>query len=692
MAPPSMAPSSSAIFRRRLCFFTLALFTVAAISWAAFNMLEINGLTPLKETIFVLFVLLQIPLALSFWTAIIGFLVQMTGGDPLELTRTLDPELVELPRTAVVMPVYNENPVRVFAGLKITYESLEQTTLLPNFAFFLLSDTTDPDLWVQEEMAFTELRSRVSDPDRLFFRNRRENIERKSGNIAEFCATWGERYRYMIVFDADSIMTGMSLVNLVRMMERNPSVGIIQAPPLPVNRRSLFGRLYQFAMHAYSSIFISGLNFWQGGAANYWGHNAILRIAPFVKHCRLPKLSGKQPLGGSILSHDFVEAAFMRRAGWKVFLASELSGSYEELPSSLIGYAARDRRWCEGNIQHSRLLFTPGLHFVNRLHLMMGVMAYIASPLWILMLILSATEGIKETLGKHPYFPTIRSLFPQWKISVERQAIWLFVLVMSMLILPKLLGLLVHLREPKRRAQFGGPVKLALSVFLETLSSTLLAPNLAYLQTRFLFGILMGKSVKWEAQQREDHGTSFREALRRHWVGTLLGLLWSGLLLSTVPKLFWWFSPFCLGLVLAIPLSIWTSRTKPGDWARKRRLFLIPEELEPPHILQRLHQELALAPSQPWARVRDGLTRVLQDSSACTAHLSLLPKPSQPIDPLHEHHLRGLELKIHYHGLQSLTRKEKRELLLDPDSIHRLKTNAHQNVEPADQTQIHRAA
>src|SRR5215469_15575337 len=401
MAPPSMAPSSSAIFRRRLCFFTLALFTVAAISWAAFNMLEINGLTPLKETIFVLFVLLQIPLALSFWTAVIGFLVQMTGGDPLDLTRTLDSELVELPRTAVVMPVYNENPVRVFAGLKSTYESLEQTKLLPNFDFFLLSDTTDPDLWVQEEMAFTELRSQVSAPERLFYRNRRENIERKSGNIADFCVTWCERYRYMIVFDADSIMTGMSLVNLVRLMEKNPSVGIIQAPRLPVNRRSLFGRLYQFAMHAYSSIFISGLNFWQGGAANYWGHNAIIRIQPFVAHCRLPKLSGKQPLGGSILSHDFVEAAFMRRAGWNVYLASELRGSYEEVPSSLIGYAARDRRWCQGNLQHARLLFTPGFHFVNRIHILMGLMGYLASPLWLLLLALTTIEGIKEHIGKH---------------------------------------------------------------------------------------------------------------------------------------------------------------------------------------------------------------------------------------------------------------------------------------------------
>ena len=202
-------------------------------------------------------------------------------------------------------------------------------------------------------------------PEHLIYRNRRENIERKTGNIADFCATLGRALRFMIVFDADSFMTGASLVNLVQMMEKHPQVGIIQAPPLPVNRRTLFGRLHQFAAHAYSDVFITGLNFWQGGAGNYWGHNAIIRVKPFVEHCHLPKLPGKPPLGGSILSHDFVEAAFMRRAGWKVYLASEMHGSYEEMPSSLIEYAARDRRWCQGNLQHSKLLFTP-FHLVSR--------------------------------------------------------------------------------------------------------------------------------------------------------------------------------------------------------------------------------------------------------------------------------------------------------------------------------------
>jgi membrane glycosyltransferase len=135
-------------------------------------------------------------------------------------------------------------------------------------------------------------------------------------------------------------------------------------------------------------------------------------------------------------------------------------------------------------------------------------------------------------------------------------------------------------------------------------------------------------------------------------------------------------------LVLSIPLSIW-SRTSAGDWARKHALFLIPEELEPPDVLQRLHQQLAIAPSRPWAQLQDGLARVLEDTSAYAAHLSLLPRPTQSPDPLHEHHLRGLELKFHYHGLQALTRKEKREILLNRDSIHRLRTNAHQQLEAA---------
>ncbi|MGH7968015.1 MAG: glucans biosynthesis glucosyltransferase MdoH, partial [Limisphaerales bacterium] len=377
---------SGRLLARRVVFAGLILSSIVFLGWRVFSFLNLNGLTIVEAAIFVLFLVLVMPITISFWTAVVGFLMRWRGGDSLEISRAMDGEPVNgpLPLTAIVLPVYNEEPARVMAGLKATYLSLERTGLLSHFEFFILSDTTDPDVWVREELAFVETRREVSEPGRIFYRNRRQNTERKTGNIADFCAGWGDRYEYMVVFDADSIMTGASLLKLVRLMEQHPYVGILQAPPLPVNRTSLFGRIHQFAMHVYSAIFLSGLNFWQGGTGNYWGHNAIIRIRPFVAHCRLPALPGKPPLGGSILSHDFVEAAFMRRAGWRVHLASELSGSYEEMPSTLLGYAARDRRWCQGNLQHGKLLFAPGLHFISRVHIWMGMMAYLASPLWLL--------------------------------------------------------------------------------------------------------------------------------------------------------------------------------------------------------------------------------------------------------------------------------------------------------------------
>jgi membrane glycosyltransferase len=671
----SLDPRRITVFVRRTCFVALVAATTALISERMFGMLLINGLTPLKLEIFILFVILLLPIALSFWTSIIGFIVQCLGGDTLDLSRTLaedDHEKRPLPRTAVVMPIYNEDPVRVFAGLRATYESLAKEGWLEEFDLYVLSDTTDPDIWVREEMAFADLKKEVSHPDRLFYRNRRQNIERKSGNIADFCATWGDRYEYLIVFDADSIMNAKSLVNLVRIMVKNPRVGIVQAPPLPVNRRTLFGRLHQFAMHAYSQTFITGLNFWQGGEANYWGHNAIIRIRPFCEHCRLPTLSGRQPLGGSILSHDFVEAALMRRAGWKVYLASELRGSYEELPSSLINYAARDRRWCQGNLQHTRLLFTPGFHIVNRIHLLMGIMTYIASPLWLFLLALTTTEGLIENLGHHKYFITDRMLFPEWKISTKYQAFSLFVLMLSLLLIPKVLSLAFHFFSSRRAASFGGRIRLTLSVFLEMLGSTLLAPNLAFLQSRFVFGTLMGRTVKWDSQDRGESGTSFREAFRRHWSATAIGIAWGALLWLTVPKLFWWFAPVIGGFLLAIPFSVWSSRTSLGEWARRHKIFLIRAELTPPHVLRDLHEELERAPQRRWFTDIDGLTAVLDDPQVRQLHLALLPAPPAK-DPMYEHHLRGLELKLQYAGPQALTTSEKREMLLSADSIRRLR-------------------
>jgi membrane glycosyltransferase len=671
-----LEPGKFGLMLRRSIFGGLVILTAGLISWEAFQILRVNGIDLLKAASFVLFVILLLPITLSFWTAVIGFVVQWRGGDALDLSRTLEENArleESLPRTAVVMPVYNEDPTRVFAGVKATYESLEQTGFLEHFDFYVLSDTTDPDTWISEELGFAELRGQVRNPDRLVYRNRRENTERKTGNIADFCATWGDQYRYMVVFDADSIMTGSSLINLVRLMEANPRVGIVQAPPLPINRRTLFGRIHQFATQAYSLIFITGLNFWQGGAANYWGHNAIIRIRPFVEHCKLPKLPGKEPLGGSILSHDFVEAAFMRRAGWKVYLASELRGSYEEMPSSLIGYAARDRRWCQGNLQHARLLFTPGFHFISRVHILMGLMSYLASPLWLLLLALTTAEGIKEKVIRHSYFAPGKSMFPIWHISVQDRALMLFAVMMLLLLLPKFLSLLIHWRKRDRMHLFGGGFKLGSSTFCETLISTFLAPNLAWLQAKFVIGILMGRKIEWTAQDRGETTTTFREAVHRHWLSTLLGVLWTLALALTAPKLIWWFSPVILGLILAIPLSILTSMTSWGEWTKARGLFLTPEELAPPDVLRRFENELARQQSLPWGVPANGLTRVLQNPTAWDVHVGLLPMTNAGTDALHRNQLERLQLKLRQHGPEALTRKEQRELLMDPEALRSMR-------------------
>lgn len=666
--------SRGRIYTRRILFFSLVGITILFVAWRAWLLIRANGVTPLEWPIFALFVTLFAPIALSFWTAILGFTIRLRGGDELDLSRDIArlPANVQLPLTAIAMPIYNEDPARVFAGLKATYDSVERTGRLESFEFFILSDSTDPDVWIREELAFTELRKQVSRPDKIFYRNRTKNTEKKTGNIADFCRNWGDRYEYMIVFDADSVMSGTSLVNLVRLMDEHPNAGIIQAPPLPVNRKSLFGRLHQFAMHFYSSLFISGLNFWQGGAANYWGHNAIIRIRPFMEHCKLPTLPGKPPLGGQILSHDFVEAAFMRRAGWRVYLASELRGSYEEMPSSLIGYAARDRRWCQGNLQHGKLLFSPGLHFISRVHILMGIMGYAASPLWLLLLALTTIEAVRQSLTPHQYFQANIALFPAWQVSVENEALLLFLGIMTILLLPKFLSLVLHLR-PVAARRFGGVGKMISSVVLEVLISTLLAPALAWLHARFVAGILLGQTTGWDAQDRGDAGTPWKEAWKAHWPATVAGVGWTLVLALAAPKLLPWFSPVILGLLLAVPLSVWTSKATAGVGAASKGLFLIPEETRPPRLLRELNAELDRIDQESWAKPADGITQIVTNPELRAIHLAGLEDQGSQVnnlgDPLTRNRLEGLVLAYLHKGASSLERQQRRELLLTPSCI-----------------------
>ncbi len=400
---------------RRALFFGLTFITAACASALLLDVLQANSLSGIELVGLLLFFALFAWIASAFWTAIAGFAIQLVGRDPagIQLSEVAGRPLRT--RTAIVMPVYNEDPRRVAAGLEAVWSSLARESERGAFDLFILSDTRDPGIAAGEEAMWHRLVARHQAAGRVFYRRRRDRSDHKAGNIADFVRRWGARYECMIVLDADSIMTGSALVTLARVMDAHPEIGILQSLPLPMGRETLFARLIQFGARLQSPMLSSGLAFWQLGESNYWGHNAILRLQPFARHCTLPHLPGRPPLGGEILSHDFVEAAFMRRAGYEVRQLPDLIGSWEEVPANVIDYAARDRRWTQGNLQHARVLGFPGLHPLSRVHFLTGILSYVSSPMWLALLLVSSLVSAIETTKTPQYFlPGLRSLFPHW--------------------------------------------------------------------------------------------------------------------------------------------------------------------------------------------------------------------------------------------------------------------------------------
>src|SRR5688572_25163434 len=461
--------------RRRFLFFSAIFAFTSIATWFMADLLWRGGLSGVELALLTLFVILFAHVAAGFCTALVGFYVINRGGDSSRITATLPAhEEALLASTAIVMPVFNEDVSRVFEGLRVIFRSVQETRKLEHFDFFVLSDSNEPTQWVQEEVAWLELCKQVGGFGKIFYRKRRHSINKKAGNVADFLRRWGRRYRYMIVLDADSIMTGRALVQLVALMERNPEVGIIQTAPRIVNGETLFARVQSFSSRLYSQLFLAGLNYWQQHEGNYWGHNAVIRIQPFIEHCALPDLPGSEPFGGRILSHDFVEAALMRRAGWGVWLAGDIEGTYEEGPPTLIDSAKRDRRWCQGNMQHAWLLTARGFRPASRFHLLMGVMGYVSSPLWLLFMMLC-------TIHVFAQMPSPAALFahegetsaPLLQEAVEiPTALGLFILTMLLLFLPKVVSVIVTLGREGMAERYGGGRRLVPSALVETLVST----------------------------------------------------------------------------------------------------------------------------------------------------------------------------------------------------------------------------
>jgi membrane glycosyltransferase len=586
--------------RRRALFFGLTFLTSLFATGLMYDILRANGFTPLEKAGLALFFVLFTWITGAFWTAFLGFVVRLRGRDKavIHVDEAIGHTLTG--RTAVIMPIYNEDTVRVFGGLDVIWSSLKADPQQRMFDLFVLSDTRKSEIGAAEEIAWRELVERHGAQGRIFYRRREQNIGRKAGNIADFVRSWGGAYDYAVVLDADSIMTGNAIVSMAAMMDLHPEAGIIQALPMPAGRETLFARLIQFAARLNSLMLASGLEYWQLGEGNYWGHNAILRLRQFAEFCDLPKLPGKPPLGGEILSHDFVEAAFMRRAGYQVWLLADLTGSWEEVPSNVIDYAARDRRWAQGNLQHLGLLPMRGLHWLSRIHLITGVLSYASSPIWLVVLSLSSVIVCMEAMQGIQYFePGSYSLFPSWPESRATEIVALLSITIFVLLMPKVLGATLALVKRDLRRGFGGATRLIASVLVEQVFSTLLAPSMMIFHTTFVITTLAGHPVTWNSQERGDRGIGFIEALNRHKWQILLGLAWGAAIILMAPRYIWWMMPILAGLILSAPLTMLTSRASVGRWMRRRGLLLTPEETNPPAELVALTDRLAHEPEIP---------------------------------------------------------------------------------------------
>jgi membrane glycosyltransferase len=529
-------------------------------------------------------------------------------------------------RTALVMPIYNEDPARTTAALQAMAEDLARIDAAQYFEIVILSDTTQVDPWIGESLAVDRLRRELRNIMPVWYRRRWHNTGRKAGNVEEFVKRWGGRYDYMIVLDADSLMTAETMIELVRRMQGDPKLGILQTVPLLIGSASLFSRVQQFAGRVYGALIARGVAAWSGNEGNYWGHNAIIRVAAFAQACGLPQLPGRRPFGGHVLSHDFVEAAFIRRAGWKVRMASDLEGSWEESPPSLVDIAIRDRRWAQGNLQHSKILGANGLALTSRAHFVIGIMGYLSSPLWLMLLLVGFALTLQASLIRPEYFTSEFQLFPNWPVFDAPRMTKLFIFTMIVLFTPKVLGWLRGLFVSRVRKGCGGVLGITVSTLLETVISALYAPIMMLVQTQHVVSIVTGRDSGWGPQRRHAAMTGWSEAWLVHWPHVAIGLIFAAIAYLLSPTLLAWLSPTLAGLLLAIPLSKVSGSARAGNVLERLALLRTPEERHVPELMRRRDELVKLTPAVP----REGLRYIARNRQAMLAHITgNLPRPAE---------------------------------------------------------------
>ena len=593
-----LRPARREWLRRSAFFGPVAAATLLGTALAAH--LTTGVTDPLRWPLLALLAANLLYAALTGWPAVLGFLVRR-GGAGLHVSA----HPTGLTRTALVMPVYGEDPRAVFAAMEAMAAAVAGAGL-HGVDLFVLSDTQDAADAEQERAAFEAAQPRVAalHGPALRYRRRTDNAGRKVGNLAEFCGTWGAQYDYMVVLDADSLMGAPAIATLIGLMDAHPRAGIIQTVPYAVGRETLFARMQQFSARLYTPTLVEGLTFWQGRDGNYWGHNAIVRIAPFMAHCTLPVLPGREPFGGEILCHDVVEAGLMRGAGWDVWVLPQVAESYEALPANLVDYASRERRWCQGNLQHTGLLRHPGLRGVGRYHLGYGVTHYLSGPLAVAFLLAATLDAMAGS-----------GFVPALLAGGGAAHAGLAALVLAVLYAGKLLCLGEVLADAREARRYGGRLRLLAGAALEQVGALVVSAVLILFYTRYVAALLLGQTVRWTTQPRDDRGVSWAEGWLRFRGVLASGLAWFAVLAAVAAAgdgtLLAWCAPLVFGLVAAIPAAILSSRTTLGRLARRWGLFLTPEEHAPSAVLRAYNRAMA-GPGIPVAPARHRPAPALQ--------------------------------------------------------------------------------
>ncbi len=485
------------------------------------------------------------------------------------------------PPTVVLLPICNEDPVAAFARVAAMDASMRHAGLSVDVA--ILSDTRDGAALERERAAFLRLVRTVDGEGRLYYRNRTDNRGRKAGNIEDFVRKSGAAYDFAVILDADSLMEGDTIAILIARMAAEPDLGLLQTLPRVVGASSLFGRAMQFAASFHSPVFARGLSRLQGRTGPFWGHNAIVRVRALAECCGLPELEGPPPFGGTILSHDYVEAALLARGGWRVTVDDRIGGSFEEGPDNLISYARRDRRWCQGNLQHMRLVNAPGLLGWSRFVFVQGIVSYLVSILWGAFLVASILATV--TAPPPDYFPEPYQLFPVFPDDRTREIVALAIGIGGLLLVPKF-AVWAEASLTGRVRGFGGSLRALGSVVAEILLSSLIAPLMLMYQSRAVIEVFSGRDGGWPANQRGEGRLSLVEA----WRAGLWIAIWGVSLLAIVawfaPDLLLWLAPVGVPMLIAPLLIAWTSRpTVPG-------LFTVPEERRPSPVVAAYRAQL----------------------------------------------------------------------------------------------------